>query len=153
MELRYMDELFIIESIVGEVAAVISLQNQPEAEFMRDDQIEYEKFPDPPPVEEKKKKEDGEEEEEPAEEPPAEDEDPDKPKVPAFRKEDYKWTVSNRQPKNLPQLYLGCKGINTLHEVKQAGDIDSNAPKAIARSLDDFCARLQDADNSDKYLY
>ena len=62
MELRYMDELFMIETIVGEVAAVISLQNQSEAEFMREDQIEYEKFPDPPPVEEKKKKE-GEEDE------------------------------------------------------------------------------------------
>lgn len=116
MELRYMDELFLIESIVGEVAAVISLQNVEQPEFMRDDQIEYEKFPDPPPVEEKKKVEDGEDED-PADLPP-EEEDPDKPKVPAFRKEDYKWTVSNRQPKNLPQLYLGCKGINTLHELK-----------------------------------
>lgn len=101
MELRYMDELFIIESIVGEVAAVISLQNQSEPEFMRDDQIEYEKFPDPPPVEEKKKPEDGDDDD-PVDDPPVEEEDPDKPKVPVFRKEDYKWTVSNRQPKNLP---------------------------------------------------
>lgn len=39
-------------------------------------------------------------------------------KAPVFKKEDYQWTVSDRKAKNLPQLYLGCKGINTLHEVK-----------------------------------
>jgi len=45
-------------------------------------------------------------------------------KAPVFKPEDFQWTVSNRKPKNLPQLYLGCKGINTLNEVKQSTDID-----------------------------
>lgn len=66
---------------------------------------------------------------------------------------DFNWTISNRQPKNLPQLYMGCKGINTLHEVKQAADIDASSQKAISKCLDDFCARLQDSDNDGKFLY
>ena len=61
--------------------------------------------------------------------------------------------MSDRKAKNLPQLYLGCKGINTLHEVKQSTDFDAVQAKAIAKCLDEFCGRLQDSDNSDKYQY
>lgn len=66
---------------------------------------------------EKPPKQEGDDEEEA---PPEEDPEADggAPKQPEWKKEDYNWTVSNRNPKNLPQLYMGCKGINTLHEVK-----------------------------------
>ena len=150
LELRFMDELFQIEATVGEVAAIIGLQFQEEPEFLSDDQIEYEKFPEPAAEEAKQAPADGEEE---AEEPPAEDAGEGEAKAPEFKKEDYQWTVSDRKAKNLPQLYLGCKGINTLHEVKQATDFDAVQGKAIAKCLDDFCGRLQDSDNSDKYQY
>lgn len=41
-------------------------------------------------------------------------------KAPAFDRTEFKWTITNRKPKNLPQLFHGMKGINTLHEVKEA---------------------------------
>jgi len=150
LELRFMDELFTIEQTIGEVAAIIGLQLEVEPDFIREDQIVYEEFPEPPPVEVKAAPAEGEEE--PPEEPPAEEEDGEK-KPPAFKPEDYKWTISNRKAKNLPQLYIGMKGINTLHEVKEAKDFDSVQANAISKCLDEFCARLQDSDNSDKYLY
>lgn len=57
-----------------------------------------------------KQKVDGEEEEGEAEQPPAEEEgDAKKPK---FRVEDFRWTVSDRRPKNLAQLFYQLKGIN-----------------------------------------
>lgn len=116
LELRFMDELLSIEHYIGEVAAVIGLQFEQELEYIREDQIQYEKFPEPPPVQEKPKPAEGEEEEE--EQPPPEDEEEGETKKPAFKPEDYQWTVSNRKPKNLPQLFILKKGINTLHEFK-----------------------------------
>ena len=57
-----MDELFAIEAIIGEVAAIIGLQFEKEEEFIREDLIEWEKFPEPVVVEAKPKAEgDGEE--------------------------------------------------------------------------------------------
>jgi hypothetical protein len=118
-----MDELFAIEAIIGEVAAIIGLQFEKEEEFIREDLIEWEKFPEPVVVEAKPKAEgDGEEDEAPAEDNPEEAE----KKAPQFKKEDYQWTVSNRKPKNLPQLFYGCKGINTLHEFKDAVNNGAN---------------------------
>lgn len=109
MVFRFMDELFAIESIIGEVKGIISMQSEAEPEILREEDIEYEVFPDPPPVEEKPKKydEEGNEivEEEAPEENPDGEEDPDAPKMPKFKPEDYKWTVSNRKPFNLPMLY------------------------------------------------
>jgi hypothetical protein len=67
LELRFMDELFQIEATVGEVAAIIGLQFLEEPEFLSDDQIEYEKFPEPVVEEEKPKTGDEDGEEEPAE--------------------------------------------------------------------------------------
>ena len=37
LELRFMDELFCIEQIIGEVSAIIGLQSKLEAEFIRED--------------------------------------------------------------------------------------------------------------------
>ena len=49
-----MDELFNIESVIGEAAAIIGLQFKVEAEFIREDQIKYHQFPKKPPVKVKK---------------------------------------------------------------------------------------------------
>jgi len=62
LELRFMDEFFAIESILGEVKAIIGLQFNAEAEYIRDDQIEWEKFPEKPVVVAKPKAADDEEE-------------------------------------------------------------------------------------------
>lgn len=94
-----MDELFQIESTLGEVAAVIGLQFSIEPEYLGDDQYEYEKFPEPV-VEEVKEKVDGEDGEN--EEPPAEEPAEGEAKAPTFKKEDYKWTVTDRKAKNMP---------------------------------------------------
>jgi len=60
-------------------------------------------------------------EDEEAEEPEAAaEEEGDEKKAPVFDRTQYKWTITNRKPKNLPQLFHGMKGINTLHEVKEA---------------------------------
>jgi hypothetical protein len=74
------------------------------------------------------------------EEPPAED---GAPKKEAFRPEEWKWTVSNRKSKNLPQLFLSTKGADrTMHEVKTAEQYSSSQYEAISRSLDEFCQRV-----------
>lgn len=102
LELRFMDEFFSIEAILGEVKAIIGFQFTEEQEYIREDEIEYEEFPEEPVKEEKPKAGDGEDEEE---QPPAEEEEGAKKEV--FKKEDFQWTISNRKPKNLPQLYQG----------------------------------------------
>ncbi len=75
------------------------------------------------------------------EEPPAEDGGQEKKQV--FKPEEWKWTVSNRKSKNLPQLFLSNKGAErTLHEVKTAEQYSSSQYEAISRSLDEFCQRV-----------
>jgi len=101
LELRFMDEMFSIEKQLGEVIAVIGLQFQYEKEVMDEADIEYEHFPEPE-VKEVKPKSDEDGEEEPVEQQQNEDEEEKKPK---FKVEDYTWTVSDRRPKNLPQLF------------------------------------------------
>ena len=149
LELRLMDEFFNIEATLGEVKAIIGLQYNEEQEYVREDEIEYEQFPEAP-VEEVKEKKEGEEDEEEA---PVEEEDDGEKKAPAFKKEEYQWTISNRKPKNLPQLYQGCKGINTLHECKTSDMFGVTKEEQISKSMDDFFNRLHEPDNSDKYLY
>lgn len=120
LSMRYMDELFQLEKHIGEVSAVISLQNQQEASQWIDEK--WEEFEEPPKEEPKKPKLDDEgnpieEEEEPAEE-GAEGEEQKKKWNPA----EYKWTISNRRAKNLPQLFKDFKGINVHHENKESKD-------------------------------
>jgi hypothetical protein len=143
-----MDEFFSIEANVGEVKAIMGMQYTDEKQFVRDEDQEFEVFPEEP-VEEVKVKT-GEEEEE---EEPAAQEDDGEIKKPVFKKEDFNWTVSNRKPKNLPQLYQGQKGINSLNELKQAKDFGASRGEQVSKALDDFCSRLYDSDNQDKFLY
>ena len=158
LELRFMDELFMIEKKIGEVQAVVGLQFEKEKEYIEDNEVEYEVFPEPDVVEVKKKPagEEGEEGEPPVEEPPAEE---GEKKAPAFKVEDWKWTVTDRKPKNLPQLFMQSKGIGARHEVRTAtasvgpagelgsspgGGASSNINsstlhEAVSRSMEEFC--------------
>lgn len=115
-----MDEFFNIEQIVGEVAAVIGFQYDKEPDQIIYGEDDYEKFPEPEVVVVKPKKVDGDgsDEEEAQQEEVNEDGEEGEKKVPKFEPEKFKWTMSNRKPKNLPQLFSGSKGINALSEVK-----------------------------------
>lgn len=110
-----MDEFFNIEKSIGEIIAVIGLQFNYEKEYIEDIEIEYEQFPEPEPVVIKKPV-DGEEEEE---QPPAQEEE-EESKKPKFKKEEYRWTITDAKPKNLPQLFNQCKGVNTINDTKTA---------------------------------
>ena len=143
LELRNMDELFMIEKNLGEVQAVIGLQFNSEKEYIEEYEVEYEVFPEPEPVE-VKKKEDGEEEQ-----PPAQEE-----KKPAYRVEDWRWTISDKKPKTLPQLFLQAKGVQARHELRTAEQYSSSQYEAISKCLDEFCNKVIDLnDNVDNYLY
>lgn len=151
LELRFMDELFSIEAILGEVKAVVGLQYEAELEYVRESQIEYEHFEPKPEPEAKPPK--GEDEQSEAADGGAGSENGDEPKIPKFDPSTFQWTKTNRKSKNLPQLFQGMKGINTQHEVKECQQFGANSAEQTAKCLDDFCGRLQEADNSDKYLY
>jgi hypothetical protein len=134
LELRYMDELFDIEREVGEVVAIIGLQFQYENERVDADDVVYLDLKVAKPVKEEKKEVEGEEA-------PAEEEG--EKKEAKFRPEEFKWTVSNKRPKNLPTLFMKLKGQeNTKHEVNQAEEFSSSQYEAISNCLDDFCAKV-----------
>jgi len=109
MELRLMDELFTIEKYIGEVQGVIGLQFNAEKEHLDQDDIEWEKFDEPVHAKEEVK---AAAESEEGDQPP-----PEEPKknLNAFRPEAWKWTATNRKPKNLPQVFLETKGLIVRH--------------------------------------
>lgn len=89
LEIKSMDEFFDIEKNVGYVKAIIGLQFNFENETIDEKDLEYEKFED--------------QEEAPV--PKDEDGNPIAPpegQKPPFRPRDYQWTMSNKQPRNLP---------------------------------------------------
>lgn len=140
MELRLMDELFMIERFIGDVQAVIGLQFNSEKEYVDEKEVEWVTFEvqEPPKKEEPKQVADGEEQP-PAEQPPAEE--AAKPKN-AFKPEDFNWTATNRHPKNLAQLFMQSKGPAAKHEIRAAEQYSSSQYEAISKSLDEFCSSL-----------
>jgi hypothetical protein len=85
---------------------VIGLQFNYEKEYTEEYEVEYEAFPDPEPAPVVERNDD----DEPVDDIPIADEE--EKKEPAFKVEDYRWTVTDRKPKNLPQLFMQSKGIN-----------------------------------------
>lgn len=146
LELRFMDEFFDIERNIGEVKAIIGLQFAHEPESEDDQKIEFEKFPEPEeaPVVQKTNEEGEEAPEEGGEK-----------KAAAFRPELHAWTVTNRKPKNLPQLFLSCKPKTmSYHNTKTAEQFSSSQYEAISRSLDEFCQKaVKFDDTTDYYVY
>ena len=62
--------------------------------------------------------------------------------------------MTDKKPKNLPQLYMQMKGINTHHETRTSDQYSTSKCEAILKSLDEFCNRLvEGGDTSEKYLY
>ena len=108
-----MDEFFAIKQNIGDVSAVINLTGEEEQTQFRIDEFE-EKVE--PVVEEKKIELD--ENGQPIENPDGQgdgdgdgDGDGEK-KAPAWKPTDYRWTVTNGRPRNLPQLcrdYMSIK--------------------------------------------
>ena len=94
-----MDEIFEIEKTIGEIIAIIGLQFNYDKEYVDESEIVYEQFPEPV-VEEKKQQLD--ENGEPVEQEEAKEEEEGEEKKPKFKPEDYKWTVTDGKPKNLP---------------------------------------------------
>ena len=138
----------MIEKQIGEVQAIIGLQFNSEKEYIEEYEIQYEEFPEPE-VATVKQKGDGEEEEE--EQPPAEEEEK---KEPAFKIEDKRWTVTDRKPKNLPQLFMQSKGIAARHELRTAEQYSSSQYEAISKCLDEFCMKIIEMnDSTEKYIY
>jgi hypothetical protein len=140
LELRFMDEFFAIEQNIGEVSAVIDLATEEEQTqfIVGEDEIEH------PAVEEEVKEEkpapaEGEDEEQ-QEEPPAED---GEPKVAAWKPTDYKWTVTNGRPRNLPQLCREYMGNRFNPDVKnwKAYQVATHN-EAVVCALDELCQRL-----------
>ena len=129
---------------MGEVKAVLGLQFAAESEATDKKDVEYYQFSEAEKTQEAKPPADGEG----GDEAPADGE----AKAPAFNPADYQWTVTNKKPQNLPQLFVRCKGpANTKHEVKKADQYSSQSEfDAISRSLDDLCHRVQ---SESSYLY
>ena len=143
LELRPMDELVEIEREIGEIVAVASLKFNQETETIEENDVEYEEFPEPPPVEEKKAEDEGEGE---AEKPKQPEDEGEGEKKDNFKVEEYQWTITNKRPKNLAQVYLQLKGSNSVHEIRNAEEYSSSQYEAISKSLDEFITRVVDQD-------
>lgn len=142
LALRFMDELFQIEKNVGEIAAVISLQNAKEdTQFIPTKMEEFE----PEVIEEKKKEpeqnSDGEDIVD-AGENEGEDNEENKEKEKPWRARDHQWTITNKHAKNLPQLFRDFKGINCLCEDKKSKEFGDGEKEAVTKALDEFAARV-----------
>ena len=138
LELRLIDEFHDIEKYIGEITAIIGLQSAYEREAIDEKELKYEEFAKADEAQEKPKvaAEEGDE--------GAQEEDGEK-KAPAFKPEDYRWTIQNREPKNLPQLFMAEKGKDTtIHETKTSEQFSSSQYEAISRSLDDFCKKVKE---------
>lgn len=55
----------------------------------------------------------------------------------SWRPQDFKWTVTDRKPKNLAQLFVMRKG-GDHHEVRNADSYSSSQYEAISKCLDEF---------------
>lgn len=129
-----MDEFFDIEKNVGNVKAIIGLQFNYENEAIDEKDLEYEKFED----------------EDDAQPPAPKDGDGDTPpdQKPLWNKRDYQWTVPNKTPSNLPQIFMGSKGkTQAIHEVKTAEQYSSSQYEAISKSLDEICMKVVNEPN------
>lgn len=148
---RNMDELFAIEKGLGHIAGCINLTYKLDpTEFVCD---KYEEFEEPV-VEEKKVEQQFDEEGNPIE-PPAQEEAPaeeEAEKAPKFNPADFKWTITNKVSKNMPQVFKDFKGANCLIEEKSSASFADVAAEAVTMALDAFCGRVL-ADHNGKYIY
>lgn len=151
---RNMDELFMIEKGLGQIAGCVNLTFKMEpTEFVCDKMEEFEE----PVVEEKKVElvldEEGnplDPQPEPAEAPAEEEGGEDK--KPKFNPAEYKWTITNKVSKNMPQVFKDFKGANCIVEEKSSASFADVQQEAVTLALDAFCSRIL-ADHNSKYIY
>lgn len=131
-----MDELFMIEKALGQIAGCINLTYKLDpTDFVCD---KFEVFEEPVVEEKKVEKvfdEEGNEIEPPAQEAPAEEEE-EGAKQPKFNPADYKWTITNKVSKNMPQVFKDFKGQNCLIEEKSSASFADVASEAVTTSMD-----------------
>ena len=134
-----MDELFTIEKELGEVAGIVSLQAEEESKDFCPEK--WEEFAEAPKAEVKAPETDadGNPIEPPAEQPPAEGDEAAKPK---FNPADYKWTITDRCARNLPQIFQDFKGEKGKHNVRKACAIDEDESVAKVNGLLEFVERV-----------
>ena len=135
LEIKCMDEFFDIERNIGNVKAIVGLQFEFQNETVDEKDLEYEKFED-----------------QEAEAPKLDEEGnpvpPPEGQKAAFKPKDYQWTMTNRQPHNLPQIFMGAKGkTQAIHEVKSAEQYSSSQYEAISKSLDEICTKVVNEPN------
>lgn len=115
--------MFLIEKQLGEIQSVISLTfNREENHSGDESKLKWEEFEEKEAVVEKVQQFD--EEGNPIEEAPAEEaaaeEGEEGEKVAKFKPEDFKWTVTNGEQKNLLTLFCHQKGINSVPDLREA---------------------------------
>lgn len=139
---RIMDELFAIEKKIGKTVGCVNLTFNFEKEMPEEDEVIWEKFhkeEEPHPKEVVLQEEGAEGEEAPAEEAPPED----APKKPAFKVEDFDWTVTDKKPWNLPYMFIQSKGgkDKVKFDVKLCDYYSSSQYEAVSKSLDEFTSQ------------
>jgi len=143
LELRHMDELLSIEKNIGPIAGAIGLQFTYEPETQNQEDTQYEEFKADTKVEKKKAANEGGEGEGASNdgEGAAAENEGEAAKATAFKVEEHQWSMTNRQPQNLPQLFMKLKA-GAIHEMKPADQFSSSQYEAISKSLDEFCQRI-----------
>lgn len=159
MEVRYMDEFFALEELVAKVGAVISLGYEFQTELVAEVKV------DPKQDEERKaalaakeraKREKAKAE---AEEGGGAPEEEEGVKKETFEPLMFNWSNSNKEPKNLAQLYNCVKGGNFVPDKKDWSDYaadekDADVKVCVAKALDDFCSKIDALDDeADKCWY
>ena len=54
--------------------------------------------------------------------------------------------ITNKEPKNLAQVYIQLKSANAVHEIKNAEEYSTSQSESISKSLDEFVTRVVDQD-------
>jgi hypothetical protein len=74
-------------------------------------------------------------------------------KAPKFNPAEFKWTVTNRRARNLPQVFNDFKGITCICEEKPAESFGESAIDAVTTSLNLFCSRVIYESTNNHTLY
>lgn len=144
LETRLMDEFQAVEREIGDVTAVVALHDVEQPAVVDEKDIEWVRAT---------------EEEAPVEAPKADGEGEGEgagPPKPQFRAEAYDWSITDRKPRTLPQVFLASKGAaKCRHEVKASDAYSASQYEATAKALDEFCmlARKEAVAESPMCLY
>ena len=150
--MRFMDEFFAIEKNIGEVSAVINLTGEEEKTQFIISSDNYEEIVE---HKEEEKKVELDEDGNPKEPEGGDDGGDDgADKKPVWRSTDYRWTVTNGNARNLPQLcreYMGSKFQDDVKNWKQY-QVGSHS-EAVVKALDELCSRVVSEESNKIMIY